>query len=118
MLHHKALVRLFHRFGEQCAFDVASIDKIAFVAAVSAGNHRFSDKALYREIFCLCADRKKRRRNIAPVDMIDQIFFIGVAGGMHLGLSVADKLKRDIRMGQGKALYQVTDIISLRLRGF
>ena len=37
---------------------------------------------------------------------------------MHLGLSVADKLKRDIRMGQGKALHQVTDIISLRLRGF
>ena len=30
----------------------------------------------------------------------------------------ADKLKRDIRMGQGKALHQVTDIISLRLRGF
>ena len=61
--------------------------------------------------------RQQRRRDVPPVNVIDQIFFIGISGGVQLRLPVADKLKGDVRMRQRKALHQISDIISLRLRG-
>ena len=117
VLHQKSLICFFNWLWEQCTLYITSIDKIIFKITVSTGNYGFPDKSFEMKIFVFMIDFQKTGGDIPAIDMIDHIFFPGIAGSMHFCLPVIDKFKGNIRMWQSKPFHQIVDVIALCLCG-
>ena len=98
MLHHKRMISIFHCFCHDLTLYISSIDIIIFKITVSTGNYGFPDKSFEMKIFVFMIDFQKTGGDIPAIDMIDHIFFPGIAGSMHFCLPVIDKFKGNIRM--------------------
>ena len=74
MLHHRCLISVLDRAGEQLAPHIPSIHVIIFKIPVSPRDHRFSDKAVDRHQRAFRVNLDQLPRDVAAVNIIDQFF--------------------------------------------
>ena len=74
MLHHRCLISVLNRTGEQLAPHIPSIHVIIFKIPVSPRDHRFSDKAVDRHQRAFRVNLDQLPRDVAAVNIIDQFF--------------------------------------------
>ena len=111
--HHKRLVSILDRPGDDRALHITSIDKVILVISVSPGNHRLSDKAANPDIPIIRLRCHQICRDIPSVNAVNNILQITVAGRVQLRIPIADEFKRDIRMRQRHAFQQIAHIACL-----
>ncbi len=82
MLHHKGFVGFFNTFGNQAALDITPVDKIVLKIAVPPGNQGLANKSADRKTLIFALDLNEVRGNVAPIDMVNHLFKVGIAGSM------------------------------------
>ena len=113
VLHGEILVSVLNGLVDHLVFDVSSVDKIGLKVPVPSGDQRRSQISGDVDPLFLMVYLQKVGRDLPPVDMVDHILQVSVAGGVEPGLAVIDKLERDLRVGQSQPGHKVADMACL-----
>ena len=116
MLHHEWLVGILDGLSDEAVADIPPVDEINLKAAVAPGNDRLSDKASHSDRVRAACDGNQVLSNLPPVDGVDNVLQISVAGGKELCLVILNKAEGDFRMGQGNLFHQARHMGGLRGR--
>ena len=112
------MVGVLDGLGQQFALYISAIDKIIFKIPVGSGQGGLSDISADPEELIFSLQRNQLPGNIPAVNLIDRFFDIAVSAGIQTVLSVLDKFKGNLRMGQGQLFYYRCHRVSLRSGGF
>ena len=118
MLHYKGLVGFLNTSGNQAASDIPAVDKIIFKIPVPSGYQRFADKSVNGNQLIFSVHLYQIGGNIPSVHMVNNFLQTGIAGGVEFRLIIYNQLKRNLRMGQGQPLHQISDIAGFRMGRF
>ncbi len=114
MLHRIRLICFLYCLADNIAPDIAPVDKIIFVIAVSARYHGLPNKTGNPYAVRLTVHFNDRGGGVTSKNMVDTILQAPVSRCLQFRFPVVDKFKCNFRMCRGKALHQVTDIARLR----